>query len=434
MPKLKINKTNVDKVAKPGGASDVLYWDVNGFGLRVTPTGKAVFICQGRIAGTKVDVRLTIGTYSEALTPDAARKQADLYRHQLEQGLDPREVKKQQEAERVTLGDVAKAYLDREKLKPSTAKWITYFVDKVFADWKSKPITSITGAMVTKRHKEISEQGLKGKKTPKGAPASANSAMVNLRALLNFANRQWRRADGSLLIPHLPTEVMADRWNVEGDRTQRYIPFDKVGAVWNALHEARAKQNHRDTLSAIDVTIMNLLRGGRLMEMASLKWDQVFIDDNDPSKYYWHLIERKQGKPIKLPLSTQAVVILKDRLKDRQVENQFVFPSRGKNGHVGDPRSTLEMVSAVAGLHLSSHDLRRAFSNISMRECLIEKFRVDILIGHKPSAEDITARNYVDLTNLQWLHGEVQKIGDWIEKKELIAASANVVALPAARA
>lgn len=429
MPKLKINKTNIDKVAKPGGTSDVLFWDVNGFGLRVTPTGKAVFICQGRIAGTTTDVRLTIGVYSDALQPDAARKMADLYRHQLEQGIDPRELKKQQEAERVTLGDVAKAYLDREKLKPSTAKWISYFVDKVFADWKDKPITAITGAMVTKRHKEISEQGLKGKKTPKGAPASANSAMVNLRALLNFANRQYRRADGSLLIPHLPTEVMADRWNVEGDRTQRYIAFDKVGAVWNALHDARAKQNHRDTLSAIDVTIMNLLCGGRLMEMASLRWNQVFIDDSDPSKCYWHLIERKQGKPIKLPLSTQAVGILKDRLKDRVDENQFVFPSRGKNGHVGDPRSTLEMVSAVAGLHLSSHDLRRTFSNIAMRECLIEKFRVDILIGHKPSADDITARNYVDLTNLQWLYGEVQKIGSWIEQKGLIAASVNVVAL-----
>ena len=85
------------------------------------------------------------------------------------------------------------------------------------------------------------------------------------------------------------------------------------------------------------------------------------------------------------------------------------------------------MVSAIAGLHLSSHDLRRTYSNIAMRECLIEKFRVDIIIGHKPSADDITARNYVDMTNLQWLHGEVQKIGDWIEQKGLIAASANVV-------
>jgi integrase len=431
MPKLKINKTNIDKYAKPGGAADVLYWDVNGFGLRVTPTGKAVFICQGRIAGTGTDVRLTIGTYSDALTPEAARKKADLYRHQLEQGIDPRELKKQHQAEQVTLGDVAKEYLARDKLRPSTAQWISYFVDKVFADWKDKPITSITGAMVTKRHREISEKGLKGKKIPKGAPASANSAMVNLRALLNFANRQYRRADGSLLIPHLPTEVMADRWNEEGDRTQRYIAFDKVGAVWNALHEARAKQTHRDTLSAIDVTIMNLLCGGRLMEMASLKWDQVFVDDHEPSKCYWHLIERKQGKPIKLPLSTQAVVILKDRLSDRQNDNQFIFPSRSKSGHVGDPRSTLEMVSAVAGLHLSSHDLRRTFSNIAMRECLIEKFRVDILIGHKPSAEDITARNYVDLTNLQWLHGEVQKIGDWIEQKGLIAAGANILQMPA---
>ncbi len=430
MPKLKINKTNVDKVARPGGTADVLFWDTNGFGLRVTPTGKAVFICQGRIAGTKVDVRLTIGTYSEALTPDAARKQADLYRHQLEQGLDPREVKKQQEAERVTLGEVAKAYLDREKLKPSTAKWIAYFVDKVFADWKGKPITSITGAMVTKRHKEISEQGLKGKKTPKGAPASANSAMVNLRALLNFANRQYRRADGSLLIPHLPTEVMADRWNVEGDRTDVYIPFDKVGAVWNMLHEERTKINHKDTLSGIDVTILNLLCGGRISEGAGLTWDRVYLDEADPSKSYWHLIDRKQGKPIKLPLSTQAQAILKDRLANRDPVSPFVFPSRGKQGFIRDPRGTLEKVSASAGRHMNNHGLRRTFANLAMREMLVEKFRTDLLIGHKPSSEDVTARNYVDLTDLRWLHGEVQKIGDWIEQKGLIAASANVVPMP----
>jgi intergrase/recombinase len=88
------------------------------------------------------------------------------------------------------------------------------------------------------------------------------------------------------------------------------------------------------------------------------------------------------------------------------------------------------MVSEVAGQHLSSHDLRRTFSNLAMRELLIEKFRVDILIGHKPSAEDVTARNYVDLTNLQWLWPEVQKIGDWIERQGRIAAGDNVVELP----
>lgn len=86
MPKLKLTKTNIDRVAKPGLAkSDVLYWDTEskGFGLRVTPTGLAKFIAQGRVRGTEVDVRMTIGSYG-AWTVDDARRKADEYRHQFE--------------------------------------------------------------------------------------------------------------------------------------------------------------------------------------------------------------------------------------------------------------------------------------------------------------------------------------------------------------
>ena len=52
-----------------------------------------------------------------------------------------------------------------------------------------------------------------------------------------------------------------------------------------------------------------------------------------------------------------------------------------------------------------------------MRECLIEKFRTDLLTGHKPAQEDITARNYLDLARLDWLQPEVQKVADWIEQQ-----------------
>lgn len=432
MPKLKLNKTNIDKL-RPDPSRDTLFWDTEtrGFGIRLTKAGVVSFIAQGRVRGTMKDVRVTIGTYG-VWEIDEARRRAEDYRRQFEDGVDPVALKAQQLAQQVTLGEVARQYLSRpDKLKDSTAKWIKYYIDRAFADWRDRPVTDITGPMVVQRHREISEKGVKGKKRPGPAPSSANSAMVNLRSLLNFANRQYRRADGSPLIPHLPTDVMADHWNEEGDRTERYIAFDKVGAVWNMLHEARAVQNHRDTLSAIDVTIMNLLCGGRLMEMAALTWGRVHLDDHAPAKSYWHLIDRKQGKPIKLPLSTQAQTILKDRLEKRDPENPFVFPSRGKKGHVGDPRTTLEKVSEVAGQHLSSHDLRRTFANVAMRELLVEKFRTDLLIGHKPSSEDVTARNYVDLTDLRWMHPEVQKIGDWMAQKGLIAAGENVVQLPA---
>jgi len=65
MPQLKLTATNIERVAKPRGKSDVLYGDTGTkcFGLRVTPTGLAKFIVQGRVRGATTDVRVTIGSY-----------------------------------------------------------------------------------------------------------------------------------------------------------------------------------------------------------------------------------------------------------------------------------------------------------------------------------------------------------------------------------
>ena len=59
----------------------------------------------------------------------------------------------------------------------------------------------------------------------------------------------------------------------------------------------------------------------------------------------------------------------------------------------------------------------------------IEKFRTDLLIGHKPAQEDVTSRAYLDLTDLRWLYPEVEAIGAWIEQKGAVAAGRNVVPL-----
>lgn len=134
MPKLRLTKTNIDRVAKPGSKGDVLYWDTNGFGLRVNPSGKATFIYQGRIDGTTTDVRVTIGTYG-AWEIEDARQEADKLRHQCEAGIDPRAAKKQKQGEQVTLGEILTAYHSRPKaMKQTTKDWFTYYVEKVFED------------------------------------------------------------------------------------------------------------------------------------------------------------------------------------------------------------------------------------------------------------------------------------------------------------
>jgi integrase len=258
--------------------------------------------------------------------------------------------------------------------------------------------------------------------------------MVTLRILINFAGRQYRQADGSPLIQRNPVNVLKDHWAKLNTRTDRYIDRRKVGEVWNKLWEARANPKNQDALGGIDLTIFALLVGARREEMAALTWDRVNIDEDDPTNCWWHLPERKQGDPIWLPLSSVAVKLLKLRPRVKLAdgkESPFVFPSWSKTGHITDARAPMEMVSEVAGKHLSLHDMRRTFSNIAMRECLIEKFRTDLLTGHKPAQEDVTARNYLDLARLDWLQPDAERIAQWIEQQALIAASVNVVPLAA---
>ena len=433
----KITKAFVDKVNAPAEGYEI-HWDdsVKGYGLRVSSQGKRVFIVMGRVLGKSV--QFTVGPYG-VLTEDAARKKAQKLLQDMREGIDPRDTKRADEAMQVTLQQVCDAYVERPgKLKESSKAEMKRHVEKVFAAWKDKPIVAITEDAVRKRHREMVEKGLDGKR---GAPASANASMVTLRILLNYASRQYRRADGTPLIQRNPVEVLKDHWAPLGSRTERYIDRRKVGEVWNALQAARQNPKNRDALAGIDLTIFALLTGCRRDEGATLQWSNVNIDDHDPSNCWWHLDDRKRGDPIWLPLSSQAVALLKARravvdeaIAEGKETSPFVFPSWSKAGPIRDARAPMETISGIVSKHLSLHDLRRSFTNYAMRECLIEKFRVDLLTGHKPAQEDITARAYLDLARLEWLQPEVQRIGDWIEEQAAVAASKNVIPLHAAGA
>lgn len=426
MPKL--TNTFAKGVEQPAEGYKI-HWDdkVPGYGLKVTATGVKSFMAQGRVNGKVVNV--TIGRFP-LYTEDQARKRALSALQRMRDGINPNaekkaavEAAKAEEAAGVTLAQVCAAYLDRPgKLKQKTKDEYQRHVDKSLAEWKGLPIASITADMVVKRHREIVQKGIDGKR---GAPASANSAMTVLRLLIKFASRQYRQADGSPLILYNPTDALHDHWAKLGTRTQRYIERDKVGETWNALTTARANAKNRADRHSVDLVRLLVLTGARRSEIAGLEWSRV-----DLKAGLFHLPDPKNGREVYLPLSRQAVELLEQ--VERVKGSSFVFPSqRGHSKHITDPRAAMQVVSDTVGRHLSLHDLRRSYTNIAMRECRIGKFETDLLTGHVPAAADVTSRNYLDLTKLDWLRPETQKVSDWIEQQALVAAGANVVALPA---
>ena len=442
MPKLLLNKTNIDAKAKPSPKGDVLYWDtgMKGFGVRVTPKGVTTFIAQARVRDSMTDRRVTVGLYGD-YTVEEARELAFEQLKAMRRGVDPVQAKKERKAEAVTLREVMENYVNLPgKLKPTTVREYRRTVEVTLAKWADLQIGNISREMVLMRHQQIADHGLEGKtRNPgKGAPSSANSAMVCLRKLLNYAMGRYRRADGSPFITSNPVDAMSEagHWRKDNDRSKRSIPDDLVGEAWHQLEAMRYTARNADALTAIDLVMLALLTGARKNELAQLKWSSLNIQGDNPQNWYFHLANPKNGAEVFLPLSRQARTKIEQRLSIKDAngsESPFVFPSRSKLGFITDSRAPLELVSKVAGKHLTIHDMRRTYTGLALRVCRIEKFRVDLLTNHQPPKNDTTIRNYFDCSNLKWLHAETQTISDHIEAQARIAAArasgANIVAL-----
>lgn len=418
----RLTKTFVDTVPIPDKSYKV-YWDdsLPGFGLRVTAAGKKVFVVMGRVRGQQVGI--TIGPFGE-WTVDTARngvtsKDGEVLvkgaRHLLQtmrDGTDPRDTKKKDEATKVTLRQVADEYMGRPgKLKESSKSEIERHVATTFETWEHKPITAITEDDCRKRYHELLTKGLRGKAP---APGQANQAFSVLRALINFAGRRYKQKDGTPLINHNPVTALKDDWVQLQPRTTD-IDEKKVGAVWHMLTAAREVAYNRDTLASIDLVMFLLLTGARIGEASALTWDRVNLDE-----CWWHIPDPKNRNPVWLPLSSQAVELLKTR--QRIKGSKFVFTSWGKAGHIKDPRDTMAKVSEAAGNKLTPHDLRRTFVTLGVAVCGVDLYKMELLTNHVPKG--VTARHYLKTSRLQYLLPEVQRIADWIEAQGKEAAEA----------
>jgi integrase len=405
----KLSKSIVDKIPLPlSGYS--LVWDEQdrGFGVRTTKDGKRTFVVQGRVNGK--ELRSTIGPYG-VFTVDQARDAARESLRSMRMGIDPREVRRQARAAAVTLREVADAYKRDRLLKESSKAEIERHVTTTFAAWLNKPIANIGRDAVTKRFNEIKTCGLRGKGP---APSQANQAFAILRALFNFAIREYRKQDGSPVITDNPIDVLYKKWSLMKPRTSR-IPESKVRAVWSFLQQARSTAYNRETLASIDLVIFLLLTGARIGEAASLKWERVNLEES-----WWHIPDPKNANPVWLPLSTAAKELLTTRQKVKG--SLFVFPSWGKCGHIKDPRDTMKRLSEVAGVVITPHDLRRTFTTLGVATCSIELHKIELLTNHVPKS--VTARHYLETSYLQYLSTEVQKIADWIIKQDKLQIEA----------
>jgi integrase len=104
--------------------------------------------------------------------------------------------------------------------------------------------------------------------------------------------------------------------------------------------------------------MLSLLTGGRKSNVLAMRWDEISF-----GRAEWRIPETKNGDPLTVALSMQAIEILNDRRA--KTNSEWVFPSDGSaSGHLADPKKAWQRILARAEIKdLRIHDLRRSLGS-----------------------------------------------------------------------
>lgn len=356
-----------------------------GLVLVVHPSGTKAYQVYRKLHGRPR--RITLGRWP-GMTPEQARRQAAKVIAQLVEGIDPNKQKRQDRAQRLTLGEAFRDYIASVSLSPNSVKAYSLAVERDLKDWQDRAMASITGQMVVARHRKLSTK----------SPTTANRAMRVLRAVWNHARSMSEDEDGNPLLPEPPTRKLQRSWNRETRRDGHILP-DQLKPWFGAVNRLPESLQRGNGLLARDYLTFVLLTGLRRREASSLLWDDVDLQNRTI-----RIRHTKNHVPFTLPISDHLTEILLNR-KDSFGGDDRVFP-------IEEPRRFVQRVREDSGVGFTIHDLRRTF--ITIAESMdISLFAIKALVNHRSNTGNDVTAGYVQFTT-ERLRKPMQQINDYI--------------------
>jgi hypothetical protein len=229
MPHAKLTKSVIDDLPTP--AKEVVYWDVAcpGFGVKVTPAGRRVFVILYRTGGAGSRLRkYTIGTYGRVTLHQARVAAQKVFAARLE-GRDPaaekRAARKQMSVDRVE--DLLEAYIAQHVSQYRSARATSQMLRRELASWSNRSIHEIS-------KRDIIE--VIGAVEQRGASVAANKTLKAIKTFLRWcvgrAMLDHSPAEG---IP-LPTkEVPRDRVLTDDELARVLVAAREIGGPYGGL-------------------------------------------------------------------------------------------------------------------------------------------------------------------------------------------------------
>jgi len=349
----KLSKRVVDRLAVDD--KDTVVWDrdLPGFGVRVYPSGRKVYVVQSRFGGKSR--RATIGRHGD-ITPEQARKAAVKLIVRIKAGEPLVEPEPQAPP---TVGDLAARYL-REYVamhcKPNTVSHYGQMVRKHIVP----ALADLRVSEVQRKHILQFQYGLRD------MPTVANRTVDILVKMFNLAELWEMRPPG-----RNPCKSVR-RYKVN-PRKERFLTPKELARLGRVLENAPAKRlASRHSAAAIRLLI---LTGCRRNEIMGLAWDDLDFDAGE-----MRLRDSKTGGRV-VPMPPAAAQVLADLPKAEG--NPWVFPGRKKGAHQTNINDAWERVRKRARLDgVRLHDLRHTFASraLAIGEGLP---MIGALLGHR---------------------------------------------------
>lgn len=331
--------------------------------LCVTAAGSKSFQVYVKVGGRPV--RVTLGRFNSTLadsielpkdcghndflanSPELnirmARALAARVKIDLKAGVNPADTKRAKRSE-ITLAELFEEYVDRHLIphkkrgiEASRESFQRYFgalpdqprkrhgkpreKTKGSVNWQNRPIGNITKAEMQRLILDLGREG---------SHSAANRALVLIRSMYNRAI-EWGLFDKANPAAGIKKFKMRSR--------ERFLHSDELPRFFNAV----AQEANKDIR---DYILLSLLTGARKSNVLGMRWADVNLD-----RALWTVRgeESKNGDPMVLPLMPEAVEILRNRKPEEAAE--FVFPGRGKGGHLQGAKAGWQRVLDRAELN-----------------------------------------------------------------------------------
>jgi integrase len=349
-----------------------------GLELRVTGTGAKSFAFQYRSRrGDNKVVRLTLGSYPD-LSLATARTMADQHRKAITDGRDPRDEKRVEavkaaakaEGEGRTFDAVADEYLDKyAKLKKSSWRNDESYLRRPRARWGKLPVSTITDDDAAALLDAIAAE----------APVSANRTQSILHTLF-----RWAREPGRKYVTTNPVADMPRR--TKEKPKERVLDVAEIRKLWRGLDDPKLPAE-RSVALALKLILLTAARPGMVAGMT--REELRGLDGKTPE---WHLpgSRMKNGKQFIVPLSREAIAIIKEAMPDKDAAVVFRsrFHNRASIARHTLSQSLLDIIADLGMKKFTPHDLRRTAATVA-RSNGVPRDHVKALLAHIEG--DVTA-------------------------------------------